>query len=141
MSIETEIPFLSENKKLLLIDGYSRKYKYNHQYIAIELCKIVSSHLMCDFHFFIIFENVNDDYINEFICYDLISKSKIVKNNNLWKYNNRTSYCINKTINDYFIYRIGGGNNNTIPNIEYSIKNDTHVELPLSQTIRTNAST
>jgi len=143
MSFSSGIFFLSETERLLLIDGYSRKYKYNHQYIPIELCKIISKHITFYFDFFIIFEkSVNDD-VNELVCYDLISKSKIIKNNNLWKRNFGTSYCIykNKTINDYLIYRIGGENNNIIPNIQYSIKHDIHIELPFSQIIRQYAST
>ena len=52
-----------------------------------------------------------------------------------------TSYCIHKTINDCLIYRIGGRDNKVVPNIEYSLKHDNHIELPLSQTVRYNSST
>ena len=75
--------FLSENQKLLLIDGYSRKYKYNHQYIPIDLCKLIMLHFIICFDFLIIFEKENNDEINELICYDMKSKYKIVKNNNI----------------------------------------------------------
>ena len=136
MSIETEILFLSENQKLLLVDGYSRKYKHNHQYIPIELCNIIILHFAILFDFFIVFEKYWNDFFNEMVCYDMKSKSKIIKNNNIWKYNYGTSFCVHKTMNDCLIYRIGGLNNKTFPNIEYSIKHDIHIELPFSQTMR-----
>ena len=136
-----ELFSLSESKKLLLIDGYSRKYKNNHQYISMDLCKLIILHFTFHFDFLIVFEKEDDDYVNELICYDMKSKYKIVKNNNIWKYNLGTSYCIHKTINDCLIYRIGGRNNKQVPNIEYSLKHDNHIELPLSQTVRYGLST
>ena len=39
--ISANLIYSPETKTLLLIDGYSRKYKHNHQYIAIELCNII----------------------------------------------------------------------------------------------------
>ena len=109
--------------------------------ISMDLCKLIILHFTFHWDFLIVFEKINDDYINELICYDMKSKYKIVKNNNIWKYNPSTSYCIHKTINDCLIYRIGGWNNKEVPNIEYSLKHDIHIELPLSQTVRYGSST
>src|SRR6185312_5516386 len=67
-------------------------------------------------------------------CYDINSKTKIIKNNQLWKYNFNTSYCVHETNNDCSIFRVGGYYNNKIPNVEYSMKNDEYHELPLTQT-------
>src|SRR6185312_12521424 len=67
-------------------------------------------------------------------CYDINSKTKIIKNNQLWKYNFNTSYCVHETNNDCSIFRVGGEDNNKIPNVEYSMKNDEYHELPLTQT-------
>src|SRR5690348_3169221 len=113
---------LSNEEKILLIDGYCQKNRYNKNYISVDLCAIIleffSNILIYDF--IIIFEKYKneDDHVNELLCYDLKLKTKLIKNNELWKWH-YCSYCLHETKNDYFIYRIGGENNETIPNIRY----------------------
>src|SRR5205807_2034663 len=92
--------------------------------------------------FIIIFEKCNNEYSNELFYYDIKSKIKTIKNNEIWKLNNATSYCIHESNNnDCLIYRVGGFNKDFIPNIKYSIQNDKHEELPLTQTKRSRSST
>src|ERR1700759_882045 len=100
-----------------LIDGYSRKHKYNQKYIPIELCQIIILYLQFILNFIIIFEK--DEYnnnVNKLLCFDIKSKTKIIKENKIWKHNICGSYCMHETKNDYLIYRIGGIDNNYIPN-------------------------
>ena len=77
-------------------------------------------------HFAIIFNIMDNDDANELLCFDMKSKTKIIKRNKIWKYNVDCSYCIHETNNDYLIYRIGGYNNNKVSNIEYSLKNNNY---------------
>ena len=86
------------------------------------------------FDFIIIFEKFGNNYVNELLIYNIKSKHKIVINNNIWKYNSSTSYCFHETKDDYFIYRVGGESNETIPNIKYSIRDDNNIALPFTQT-------
>ena len=62
-------------------------------------------------------------------------------NNKLWELNRFTSYCVHQTNKDFLIYRIGGRDNKTIPNVEYSIINDNYNKLPFTQTNRCHNST
>jgi len=68
------------------------------------------------------------------ICYNIKSKTKIIKKNDVWKYNKYTSYCLYETNDDCLIYRVGGQDNKKIPNIKYSMKSDIWNELPFTQT-------
>src|SRR5436853_2136299 len=121
---------LSKEEKMLLIDGYCRKYRYHQNYISIDLCHIIRDFITNIFNlsFIIIFEKYkdNDDYVNELLCYDVKLKTTIIKNNQLWKYNLFTSYYVDETKNDCLIYRVGGSNNDRIQNVEYSMMHDTY---------------
>src|SRR5689334_14809953 len=125
--MEGSLAFLSEVEKSLLIDGYTRNNNYNGKYIAIELCNLIilfyKNHFNCDF--IIIFEKYkdNDEYLNEMFGYDMELKTKIIKNNELWKYNFGAAYCVHETKNDYLVFRVGGKKNKETPNVEYSINN------------------
>src|SRR5689334_638529 len=138
--MEEKAVFLSKNEKYLFIDGYIRMCRYNGKYIPIELCNIIilyyKNHFNCDF--IIIFEKyANDsDYLNECFCYDLKSRTKIINNNQLWQFNDDTSYCVYEIENDYLIFRVGGAHNKYVPNVKYSMKNEKYDKLPLTQTKR-----
>ena len=95
---------LSKEEKLLLIDGYCRKYRYHQNYISIDLCHIILHFItnIFELSFFIIFEKRyedKDDYVNELLCYDVKLKTTIIKNNQLWKYNPSISYYVHETKN------------------------------------------
>ena len=130
--------FLSKKENLFFVDGYCRKNTQNKNYISLDLCHIILQFFKntLNIDFIIIFEKFEDDYVNELLCYDVKLKTKIIKDNELWKWNMDTSYCIHETNNDCLIYRVGGQDNHNIPNIEYSMINDEHNELPLTQTKR-----
>ena len=110
MTTENTAMFLSKEEKLLLIDGYCRKYRYHQNYISIDLCHIILDFITNIFNlsFIIIFEKYEDkdDYVNELLCYDMKLKTKINKINELWKCNRDTSYCIHETNDDCLIYQI-----------------------------------
>src|SRR5436309_2591493 len=118
---------LSKEEKFFFIDGYCRKNTQNKNYISLDLCHIILEFFKntLNIDFIIIFEKETDDYVNQLLCYDVKLKTKIIKDNELWKWNGGTSYCIHETNNDCLIYRVGGKVNN-IPNIEYSMTNDKH---------------
>ena len=54
--------------------------------------------------FIIIFEKEKEDEMTELICFEMKSKRKIIRNNEVWQYFAGISYCIHQTKNDYFIY-------------------------------------
>src|SRR5690242_16562208 len=112
--------FLSKQEKLLLMDGYCRKNKKNQQYISIDLCNIIGQFLKNNFilDFIVIFEKINDFYIDGIFCYDINSQTIAIKTNKIWSRTGGLSYCIYETIDDYFIYRIGSEPGYTAPNIK-----------------------
>src|SRR5437762_12736615 len=96
-----DIIFLSKKQKLFLIDGYSKKLKYNKQYIPIELCNIIIEYFynIKHFDFISVFEIRNNNHVNQSFSYDIKSKTTVIKKNKLWEYNDGASYCINETQN------------------------------------------
>ena len=89
---------LTKTELSLLADGYTRKTKHDKQYIAIELCNIIILYSHDVFHFFIIFEkleNGNHCQTNELLCFNMEKKEKSIIENECWKYiGGFPSYCV-----------------------------------------------
>src|SRR5947209_2795943 len=120
---------LSQKEKILLIDGYYSFIHFynNNSYIPIDLCHIIIKYFKNNFifDFIIVFEKQFKHGMNGLLMYDINSKNKMIINNDVWEYNFYTSYCVHETNDDCFIYRVGGQDNYKIPNIKYSIVNNT----------------
>jgi len=140
MSNEINVTFLAEQQKNFLIDGYCRQHKKNQQYIAVELCNVILLYLRYSFDFVVIFEKKQNDYFNDLYCFDLKSKNKLTHVNKFWKHHPHAAYCLHETSNDYLVYRVGGYDNDAIPNIMYSVKSNKATPLELTQTSRSATS-